>query len=170
MAQFVAKNLKEIEQYLGKIIMEEIKKIGEETRKAVRMEIKTRFYGRPGYEPDAKETAYYQRTFQLLDSIVCSAVKVSGNEYSVNIYSDSNKMIPAYGEPGYWSQHQSIVDNSPFNENLMEVIENGNPSKIYGWSPFNIFGGVSERWTDDQVLLQHFKHAFEKRGFKVIEG
>ncbi len=166
----MAKNLKEVEQYIGKIIEQEIKKIGEETRKAVRMEIKQRFYGRPGYSPDEKETAYYRRTFQLLDSIVCSAVKVSGNEYSVSIYSDPNKMIPAYGEDGYWSQHQSIVDDSPFNEHLMEVIENGNPSKIYGWSPFNIFGGISDRWSDDQVLLNHFKNAFIKKGFTVIEG
>lgn len=170
MAQFVAKNLKEVEQYIGKIIIEEIKKIGEETRKAVRMELKTRFYGRPGYSPDAKETAYYQRTMQLLDSIVCSPVRISSNEYSISIYSDPDKMIPSYGEDGYWSQHQSIVDNSPFNEHLMEVIEYGNPSKIYGWEPFSIFGGISERWSDDKVLLQHFAHAFKKRGFTVVEG
>ncbi len=170
MAQFVAKNLKEVEQYIGKIIEQEIKKIGEETRKAVRLELKNRFYGRPGYSPTQTETAYYQRTFQLLDSIVCDSVKIDGNTYSVKIYSDPNKMIPAYGEDGYWSQHQSIVDGSPFNEHLMEVIENGNPSKIYGWEPFYIFGSVAERWQDDKVLLNHFKQAFLRKGFQVVEG
>jgi len=164
----VFKSLKEVNQYVGQIVVQEIVKIGEETRKAIRMEIQSRFYGRPGYNPTAKETDYYERTFSLLDSIVCSPVKISGNSYSVSIYSDPDKMTPAFGKPGYWSQHQSIVDDSPFNESLMETIEYGNPSKIYGWSPFLIFGGIKERWTEDQVLLNHFKQAFIKRGFTVV--
>jgi hypothetical protein len=159
-----------LEAYLKQIIQDELAKVGEQIRLALRMELQAKFYGRPGYHPNQEETEYYSRTWQLLESVSLSPTNVSGNSYSVRIFYDTDKIIPSYGEDGKWSPHQSIIDDRAFNEALPEVIEYGNPSPLYGWEPFNIVGDLTERLKDDKVVLQWFVKALEKKGFKCVVG
>ena len=161
------RSIAEINRYLMPILIEEMKKLGEEVRKALQSELKAKFYGRPGYHPNQQETDWYSRTWELLECISLD-VKSSGNEVTARIFYDTDKMntSPSYIKNGVpqWSSHESIIDGRDFREALPEVIEYGNPSRIYGWEAFNIVGDLTERFSDDQIVLQWFKHALEKRG------
>lgn len=167
MANREFRSISELNKYLESIMADEIVKLGEEVKKALKSELKAKFYGREGYHPNQTETDYYLRTFQLLESIILSPVKKTGNEYSVRIFYDTGRMSTISGVSGeLWSTHESVIDGRDFREALPYVIEYGNPSPIYGWEPFNIVGDLKERLSDDQVVLQWFKRALEKRGIK----
>lgn len=158
---------KDIEKYLENIIKEELQKVGEEIKKALRIELKSKFYGRPGYHQNQDSTDWYDRTWQLLDCIALSPTDINGNEFSVRVYYDTDKM-DTFATEGKWSTHQSIINSRDFREALPEVIEYGNPSPIYGWKAFNIVGDLTDRLIDDKVVLQWFVKALEKRGFKCV--
>lgn len=164
----VFKNLSEINSYVGKIVEQEIKKLGEEIRKALRQELSAKFYGREGYHPNQTETAWYERSFELLECISMETVPSGKNQYGVRIFYDTDKMNTYPSADGMWSKHESIIDGSDFREYLPEVIEYGNPSKLYGWSAFNIVGDLTERIKDDQWVLKMFVKAFESKGFKCV--
>ena len=170
MARHIITNLNQLDSIIGRVIEEEIVKFGEEVKKALQMEVRSIFYGREGYHPNAEETAYYKRTWQLIECITCSPVKVSGNKYSVKIYYDTDKLIPMQGEGGYFPSHMSVVDGRPFQEGLPYTIEYGNPSRIYGWEAFHIVENLRNRLADDKAILQWFVSAFQRRGFNVIEN
>ena len=146
------------------ILIEEMKKLGEEVRKALQQELKAKFYGREGFHPNQQETEWYSRTWELLNCISLE-VKSSGNEVTARIFYDTDKMNTYDAHP-VWTGHKSIIDGRDFRKALPEVIEYGNPSPIYGWDAFNIVGDLTERFSDDQVVLQWFKSALEKRGIK----
>ena len=160
-------NWKDLEKYLKSIIEQELQKLGEEIKKALKQELKAKFYGRAGYHQNQDSTDWYDRTWQLLECITLSPTNINGNEYSVRVYYDTNKMTTFVTEDK-WSTHQSIIDGRDFREALPEVIEFGNPSPLYGWKGFNIVGDLTDRLIDDKVVLQWFVSALEKRGFKCV--
>lgn len=160
-------NWKDLEKYLTSIINAEIQKVGEEVRKALKQELKAKFYGRAGYHQNQESTDWYDRTWQLVECITLSPTNINGNEYSVRIFYDTDKMT-TFSTEGKWSTHESIIDGRDFRKALPEVIEYGNPSTIYGWEGFDIVGDLTDRLIDDKVVLQWFVKALEKKGFKCI--
>ena len=49
MAQYIAKSMEEVYKYIGKIVVDEIVRFGEQVRKALKSEVKAIFYGRDGF-------------------------------------------------------------------------------------------------------------------------
>lgn len=164
------RNPKEIAKYIMPILIEEMKKLGEEIRKALQSELKAKFYGREGYHQNQEATDWYERSWELLECISLD-IKVSGNEVIARIFYDTDKMTtsPSYVKDGVtqWSRHESITTGTDVRLMLPYWIEFGQSSPLYSWSGFNIVGDLTERLSDDQVVLQWFKRAFEKRGYRV---
>lgn len=172
----VIKNTKDLQAFLEKnfekMLNEELMKFAEEVKKALKAELSAKWYGRDGYGQQSNGTDYYTRTFQLLDSVSTKPVKKKGKDYYTEVFYDTDQMttFPSYYKDNIqqWSTHESIIDGQDFREHLPEVIEYGNPSSLYGWNKgFNIVGDLTERLISDDALLQHFKSALRRKGFKV---
>lgn len=67
----------------------------------------------------------YERTFEVLRALTVGNVVINGDEISVKIYIDADKIIPRSGAEGMWGIHQSF-DGSPYNEELPFLLEYGN--------------------------------------------
>jgi hypothetical protein len=167
MAQ-VFNNLNELNTYLGKIVEQEIVKFAEEVKKALQQELKAKFYGRAGYHQNSSGTDWYTRTWELVDCITCSLVKKNGNEYSIRVYYDTDRMNTYNAQDGEWSKHQSITDSQDVRYMLPFWIEEGQDSPLYSWGGFHIVKDLTDRLIDDRALLLHFAHKFEQKGFKCI--
>ena len=154
---------KELEKHIPNII----KNFGEEIRKALKSELKAKFYGRPGYEQDSDGTDYYTRTWELLDSIVCSPVEHKGGKYTVRIYYDTDRMNTYPPVDDSWSKHQSITTGTDIRLMLPYWVEFGQNSPLYSWGGFNIVGDLADRLIEDHELLNCFVAAFRKLGFIV---
>jgi len=73
------------------------------------------------YANDQKE---YERTFEVLRALTVGKAVTNGNEISVSIYIDADKIIPRSND-GMWGSHQSF-DGTPYNEELPFLLEYGN--------------------------------------------
>ena len=112
--------------YINKVIRAALNEIAKETTDELMNTVWTDWYMANG------SSDYYHATGQLLDSVVSSKVKKSGSGYKVDIYMDSGKLKPNY-LVNTFSEHMGF-DGRPFTSGLIEVIENGNPSRIYSHS------------------------------------
>ena len=170
----VCKNLNEVIDYIASIVEREIKIIGERTKDALKMEVKSKFYGRPGYHPNQQETDWYVRTWELLNCIDFEFKKINKNEYQVRIFYNTDKMTtsPSYIRNGkkQWSSHESITTGTDVRLMFPAWLEWGQNSPLYSWEGMNIVGDLYDRWEDDRVVMQHFRDTFRKEGFTVIEG
>ena len=66
----------------------------------------------------------YERTYEVLRALTIDKAIKKGNEISVRIFIDPDKIIPRSNE-GMWGSHQSF-DGSPYNEELPFLLEYGN--------------------------------------------
>lgn len=156
------RNLSELEVILHKQIIEILNKVGNEVKGVLKNELKKRWYN--NFEPQQ-----YERTFQLLNSISLSPLKVTSNIYEVKVYYDTSKIVPMDGTAeNPWSRHQSIVTGAPSNEMLPEWIENGQHSSIFSFIGVHPVEGTYEWLKDDNYILNRFKELLRDRGFKVI--
>lgn len=162
------KNLTEVNNYLGKIVEQEIMKFAEEIKKALRSELKAKFYGREGYSQNDAGTQWYTRTWELIECISVRPLKKDGNVYSTEIFYDTDKMNTYDAANGEWSKHQSITTGTDVRLMLPFWVEFGQDSPLYSWEGFNIVGDLTDRLIDDRALLLHFAHKFEQKGFKCI--
>jgi hypothetical protein len=65
----------------------------------------------------------YQRTFETLRALTVGKVYNDGNGICVEIYIDSDKIIPYKSEEG-WNSHMSF-DDTPYNKELPWLLEKG---------------------------------------------
>lgn len=73
------------------------------------------------YANDQKE---YERTFEVLRALTVDKAIINGDEISVRIYIDADKITPRSND-GMWGSHQSF-DGSPYNQELPFLLEYGN--------------------------------------------
>jgi hypothetical protein len=156
---------------IGLIIQDELKNIGDEIKKALKQELKSKWYGRSGYSSESFSTDSYDRTFELLESITLSPTSIKGNQFSVRIYYDTDKMNTYDSENGMLSKHKSHISGEDSRVMLPYWIEEGTSgSPIYNMPRTNVVGDLKDRLIDDKALLQHFESALKKRGYDVIVG
>lgn len=155
----------ELEKILHKQIIEILNKIGTEIKGVLRDELNKSWY--QSHEPSS-----YERSFQLLESISLSPLTVTGNEYSVQIYYDTSKIIPMDGTMNKpWTRHKSIVDDRSSAEALPYYIESGNGnSPIYQFEGVSPVENVLEWQEEDKYVLHRFKELLEDKGYKCVIG
>lgn len=168
MANYIAKNMNEINIYLGKIIEQEIRNFAEQVKKALQQELKAKFYGRAGFHQNSDGTDWYTRTWELLECISVRPIRKNGNEYITEVFYDTDKMNTYPSDGHEWSKHESIVTQTDSRLMLPFWIEYGQDSPLYSWEGFNIVGDLTERLIDDKALLLHFEKELRKRGFQTV--
>jgi hypothetical protein len=153
---------------IGEIVQAEIMKFAEEVKKALKMELKAKFYGRPGYGQNDSGTDWYTRTWELVECISVRPLKKNGNEYITEVFYDTDKMNTYDATNGEWSKHQSITTQTDVRLMIPFWIEFSQNSPLYSWGEFHIVGDLTTRLIDDRALLQHFESALRRKGFQTI--
>jgi hypothetical protein len=156
-------SLSELNKIIELAIIQNIQKIGEEIKGVLRHFVQENWYNR-SYEPQQ-----YERTFQLIDSLTVSPVKINGNEYSVQIYYDTDKILPMDGTSDKpWTRHKSIVTQTPSGVYLPLWIEEGQDSSIFSFEGVHPVQDTIDWVEEDKYLLNRMKELLEKKGFKCI--
>ena len=83
----------------------------------------------------ANEPSQYERTYQLLNSLIVGETKSVGNLIACSVYFDSSKISQTKADNG-WNQHMSVYgytnyNGEPINEMLPYWLNYGTDSPIY---------------------------------------
>lgn len=158
----------QIENHVLIIMQKEIMKFAEEVKLKLQDELKTKFYGRAGYDADSSGTDYYTRTWELLECISVRPLKRVGNEITTEVFYDTDKMNTYPSDGHEWSKHESITTGTDVRLMIPFWIEFSQNSPLYSWEGFHIVGNVTEELISSRALLKHFSSALRLKGFKVI--
>lgn len=157
----IVNNEVQLKNLLNEIIQECLKEISKETQKYLKQFVETEWY-------NAHQPEIYNRTYQMLESIIQFPQKQKGNKFEVSIGFDTSKIIPNFLGGDLWNEHMSF-NGSSFTEGLIEVLENGNPSPF---SPSYARNGIAmlentAKWLEKE-LPRIVKNTFAKYGMYII--
>jgi hypothetical protein len=156
------KNLNALFKYMEKTQPIDLEKLGNEIKGWLRNNVRVLWYER-SYTPK-----FYERTFELIESITCSKAKKIGNgEYQVKIYFDTDKINPYSGENGMWSQHQSITNGADVSSFIPLWIEEGQNSSIFSYEGVHPVRITKEEIKEDDYIKTRLKELLEHRGYRV---
>jgi len=85
MATIKSLDSNELEKYIQAKIESFLVQAGEKVKEVIKDYIEERFYGM--YEPE-----FYDRTYQLLESVTCTDVKKIGSTYQLEVYLDTENV------------------------------------------------------------------------------
>ena len=111
----------------------------------------------------AQTPSMYQRTFEVLRALTVGVAHIEGNSVSVEIYIDSDKIVPYTRDEG-WNAHQSF-DGSPFNKELPYALEFGTGGNTPHQTPAFEFIRKSKTEIEDKNL-----HLKRLQGYLKIKG
>jgi hypothetical protein len=158
-------DLKSLNDFLEKQYMIDfMTRIGKEVFDILYAEVNVGWYQR-AYTPQQ-----YERTMQLLHSITVSPVKKINGEYQVEIYYDTDKIIPLDGTADKpWSRHMSIIDGSDWSDAIPYFVEYGNgDSLVYQFEGTHPVENTYKQLLSDNHLLTRFRELFAIKGIKCI--
>lgn len=113
-------NWPQLKIIIGALLKECLEEIALETGKELQKYVQTEWY-------EAHAPEFYNRTYQLLNSITDSKVEQNGNSFKVSIYFDHESIVPNFLGDGGFNEHMGF-DGAPFVDGLIETIEEGNLS------------------------------------------
>jgi len=116
----------------------------------------------------ANDQSIYERSWEVLRALTVGKVTTVGNEISVKIYIDADKIIPRDGKEGMWGIHQSF-DGSPYNEQLPFLLEYGNqkPNFYYNTPAFEYMKLSKEELEQTKGHMLKLKGYLRTKGIKV---
>jgi hypothetical protein len=144
-----------------RILKDCLEEIAFETAKELQRRVQTDWY-------EAHSPQFYDRTYQLLNSIINSKVEQKGNKFEVTIGFDHSIITPNFLGGNGFNEHMGF-DGIPFIEGLIETIEEGNSSP---YSPNYARQGINmvektAYWLATN-LLKISKEIFRKYGINLI--
>jgi hypothetical protein len=154
-------NWPQLKQYIENILKQCLEEIVLETGKELQKHVQTEWY-------EAHSPQFYDRTYQLLNSITNSKVEQKGNKFEVTIGFDHSMIVPNFLANGGFNEHMGF-DGIPFVEGLIETIEEGNLSP---YSPSYARNGIhmvekTAYWLATN-LLRISKDVFRKNGINLL--
>lgn len=116
----------------------------------------------------ANNQTTYERTFEVLRALTVGNVVINGDEISVKIYIDADKIIPRSGKEGIWGIHQSF-DGSPYNEQLPFTLEYGNQkyNPYYNTPAFEYMKLSKEELEQTKGYMLKLKRYLKTKGIVV---
>jgi hypothetical protein len=167
MANKVFSDFNALIKHLENNIVLDIQKIGEEVKNVLRNNVRVLWYERNGMNWTPQD---YERTWQLIDSISVSKAIKLGNKYQVEVYYDTDKIVPMYGtEDKPWTRHMSITDFSDVSEAIPFWVEEGNNnSPIYSYEGVYPVKTTIEDLKSDDYIKTRLKELLEMQGYRVI--
>jgi hypothetical protein len=167
MANKTFKDLNSLMKHLENNILLDVQKVGEEVKSILRNNVRVLWYERNGTNWTPKD---YERSWMLIDSIsVSKAIKI-GNKYQVEIFFDTDKIIPMYGtDDKPWTRHMSIIDYKNVSEAIPLWIEEGNNnSSIYSYEGVHPVQITKDDLKSDNYIKERLKELLEMQGYKVL--
>lgn len=76
------------------------------------------------------EGTTYVRTGEFLNAVRVNIISMSDSEAELRVWVDGRKLTPIYNE-GSWNSHMDVKNNPFNNDGIVEVIDQGIPSRIY---------------------------------------
>jgi hypothetical protein len=113
-------NQQQLTLIINQILQDILEQIAFETGKELQQYVQREWY-------EAHSPEMYQRTYDLLNSIVNSKVEQKGSKFEVSVYFDRASITPNFLGGGKWNEHMGF-DGAIFTEGLIETIEEGNLS------------------------------------------
>jgi hypothetical protein len=153
------RNLKSLEMYLKKVIVDSMDDVGKSAEYHVRDKIEEEVYRNP-ITPQV-----YERTRELKNSLVHTHPIVNNNEIITEIKHETD-LIGNY-EP---NQHMSVVTGEPFIEPLAEIVNYGKAGHIFGtgyWTEPRPYINDSKKDLENGLIKKYFKDALSKKGIKI---
>jgi len=116
----------------------------------------------------ANEQSMYIRSFEVLRALSIGKVTIIGDEISVKIYIDADKIVPRDGPEGMWGIHQSF-DGSPYNEQLPFTLEYGNQkfNPYYNTPAFEYMKLTVEEMKQTKEHMIRLKGYLRTKGIKT---
>ncbi len=141
--------------YLNRQIKISLQDVGREVEKLVKEYIMENWYN----EHTPKE---YIRTYQMINALRVGQVKQIGNNYSVELYFDTDAIYANEVTDSSWNQHMSLPDKEGNTRDVSEWIpydiEHGQNSKIYSYKGIHMMENMSkENLKILQLLVLHLK-------------
>jgi hypothetical protein len=146
---------------IERILKQCLEEIALQTAKELQKHVQTEWY-------EAHSPQFYDRTYQLLNSITNSNIEQKGNKFIVSIYFDHTMITPNFLGNNGFNEHMGF-DGIPFVGGLIETIEEGNLSPH---SPSYARNGIhmvekTAYWLSTN-LLKISKEVFRKYGINLI--
>jgi len=113
----------------------------------------------------ANEQSMYIRSFEVLRALTIGKVTTIGDEISVKIYIDADKIVPRDGPEGMWGIHQSF-DGSPYNQELPFLLEYGNQK----YNPYYNTPAFEYMKLSKEELAQTKEHMLKLKGYLRTKG
>lgn len=156
------KSLKALESYLKKNIASAMQDdVARHVRDTINKYLLSTVY--------ANNQIMYERTYEVLRALTVGKVVTNGNEISVKVYIDADKIIPRDGREGMWGIHQSF-DGSPYNEELPFLLEYGNkkPNYYYNTPAFGYMKLSKEELEETKGHMIKLKGYLKTKGINTI--
>lgn len=108
----------------------------------------------------------YTPTYNLLDAVEVSDVKIGNGRATFEIGINATKLIPMPKTPWFWDAHSSI-SHKPFQEGLVEVLDQGTqtPNPVYEHEPNKFFDKAFE--DIEQNLIVTMAKSLRRKGWNV---
>ena len=113
----------------------------------------------------ANEHSMYERSFEVLRALTIGKVTTIGDEISVKIYIDADKIIPRDGKEGMWGIHQSF-DGNPYNQELPFLLEYGNQK----YNPYYNTPAFEYMQLTIEEMKQTKEHMIRLKGYLRTKG
>jgi hypothetical protein len=167
MASSIFSDFNSLMRHLENNILLDVQKVGEEVKGVLRNNVRVLWYERNGMNWSPQD---YERSWQLINSITCKQAIKKGNKYQVEIFFDTDKILPTYGtDDKPWTRHMSVVDYSDVSEAIPLWIEEGNNnSSIYSYEGVYPVKTTVDDLKDDNYIKERLKELLEMQGYKVI--
>lgn len=118
----------------------------------------------------AETPIMYERTFEFLRALTIGKVQIFGNNISVEVYIDSDKIIPYTNDGEDWNKHASF-DGTPYNEELPWLLEKGTqlPTRTPYITPaFQYMSKSKTEIEDRQLHLKKIEGFLKSKGINII--
>jgi hypothetical protein len=148
-------NLDSFLNYLQKSLKPSLAELSLQIEEIIKKYIMDRQYG---WNPK-----YYFRTYDYINSLTISKIVESGNGYEVELFFDTNKIIPRTVK-GNWNQHEDFWGN-PTSEFIPLWLEEGSPNNPYFQHPGNHAVRDALNEFKNGKAIRELQMFLKKRGF-----
>ena len=134
-------SISELNAYINVVVQEILDKISSDVEERVFNLVKERLYDPPGRNMGGYTGAYYDTTYDFLTSVTRAEPKFSDGKIEVEIYYDSNKIMPQYrSEEEYWNVHMDTDEQVEDIWNGMSI-----PELLPLWMEYGTNKGLAPR-------------------------
>jgi hypothetical protein len=150
-----------IHSYIQSDLQPILKQVGEEIKKILHNFIQTNWYNsRP-------TPAFYDRTYETINSLTVDQVRTTGNRTEVLIYFDNSKIGSYQTDNGMWNQHMSIDGSSSWGgisigQWVVDWMDKGQNSPAYSYGGIHFIDNILNNKDD---FIKKINELLKSKGY-----